>query len=183
MAKGVKTFDARLCAPAYMRLRRKRNAKIPTNEENYPCFAPQLAPTPKERKSNGCLTTCFWELRRDAKKTKSQKDPSDNLSVPRRNFVTAPTRFCECPGENLWMPWRIFRRRPTKFCECPDEIPNEILEAARRNLTTPPTICPTKLNNEILGWLYEIKNEISGWFYEIRRRIFCIVLLLNGLRY
>ena len=120
---------------------------------------PPACPNPQGTKVQRVLDDMFLKASTRCQKTKSQRDPSDNLSVPRRNFVTAPTRFCECPGENLWMPWRIFRRRPTKFCECPDEIPNEILEAARRNLTTPPTKCPTKVKNEILGWFYEIKKR------------------------
>ena len=125
IAKAVKSLDTRLCAPAYMRLRRKRNAKIPTNEENYPCFAPQLAPTPKERKSNGCLTTCFWELRRDARK---------------RNLKGTPAIICQCPDETLWQPRRDSVSALARICECPDEF----LKGAQRNFVNAPTKFQTK---------------------------------------
>ena len=39
---------------------------------------------------------------------------------------------------------RNFKGGPTKFCEDPDEIPNVILEGARRNLGRAPTKFHTK---------------------------------------
>ena len=136
MAKGVKTLDTRLCAPTYTRLMRTRNSKTQFNEENYRCFAPQLCPQPQKSKIRRVRdevflrapTNCPNEISKGVP-MKFCEDPDEIPNVilegARRNFGRAPKNS-----------ERNFRRRPTKFCDGPDEIPNElpneILEGARR---------------------------------------------------